>query len=82
VGYAAYSAARWQRVFSQAYAHLQGQAFMGEQGLLSHYGAQDPAEFFAVVSEVFFEQGEALRAAYPAVYAELCGYYQVDPAQW
>ena len=38
---------RWAAVFQDAYGHLQGQAFMGEQGLLSHYGAQDPAEFFA-----------------------------------
>ena len=74
--------ARWAAVFQEAYSHLQGQAFMGEDGLLSHYGAQDPAEFFAVVSEVFFEQASALAAQYPALYQELCGYYKVDPATW
>jgi Mlc titration factor MtfA (ptsG expression regulator) len=77
-----HDSARWAAVFQEAYGHLQGQAFMGEQGLLSHYGAQDPAEFFAVVSEVFFEQASALSAQYPALYQELCGYYKVDPATW
>ncbi|MBC7620180.1 MAG: zinc-dependent peptidase [Candidatus Saccharibacteria bacterium] len=77
-----YSAARWQRVMAEAFAQLQHEAENGIQGLLSHYGAQDPAEFFAVVSEVFFEQGAALAAHYPAVYAELQGYYRVDPAAW
>lgn len=77
-----YNAQRWQQVFEDAYEHLRQQVFMGEQGLLNHYGAQDPAEFFAVTVEVFFEQGAALAAEYPAVYAELQGFFRVDPANW
>lgn len=77
-----HNARRWARVFGQAYARLQQQARTGQQGLLNHYGASDPAEFFAVVSEVFFEQGAALAQEYPALYAELSGYYKVDPARW
>jgi Mlc titration factor MtfA (ptsG expression regulator) len=73
---------RWSQVLHAAYAQLQAQAHNGQIGLLSHYGAQDPAEFFAVVSEVFFEQGEALAHEFPALYAELRGFYQVDPAGW
>jgi Mlc titration factor MtfA (ptsG expression regulator) len=61
---------------------LQAESRQGVDGLLNHYGAQDPAEFFAVVSEVFFEQGQALKLEYPALYLELRGYYQVDPAGW
>ena len=49
---------------------------------MSHYGAQDPGEFFAVVSEVFFEQAQALLEYDPALYHELRGFYQVDPANW
>lgn len=82
LGDAQHDPARWAAVFQEAYSHLQGQAFMGESGLLSHYGAQDPAEFFAVVSEVFFEQAAALATQYPALYRELCGYYKVDPIAW
>ena len=73
---------RWSEVFLSAYAQLQAEAVHGVQGLLNHYGAQDPAEFFAVVSEVFFEQGRALALQYPALYSELRGYYKVDPAGW
>jgi Mlc titration factor MtfA (ptsG expression regulator) len=50
--------------------------------LIDGYGASDPAEFFAVVSEVFFEQPQALAAEAPDVYRELAGLYRVDPAQW
>jgi MtfA peptidase len=81
-GDASHNAKRWKQVFSDAFTQLQGQAFMGEQGVLNHYGAQDPAEFFAVATESFFEQGRALRAEQPALYAELQGYYKVDPATW
>jgi Mlc titration factor MtfA (ptsG expression regulator) len=81
-GDAGHNVRRWKQVFSEAYEHLRGQVFMGEQGLLNHYGAQDPAEFFAVATEVFFEQGRALLAEYPALYAELRSYFKVDPATW
>lgn len=82
LGDATHDAQRWSEVFRAAYAHLQAQARSGEQGLIDHYGAQDPAEFFAVVSEVFFEQPQALAAEYPALYQELQGYYKLDPAGW
>lgn len=73
---------RWSRVFHAAYAKLRREAHVGEPGLLNHYGAQDPAEFFAVVSEVFFEQGAALAEYDPALYRELQGYYRLDTAAW
>jgi MtfA peptidase len=81
-GDASHNAKRWKQVFGDAFSKLQGQAFMGEQGVLNHYGAQDPAEFFAVATEAFFEQGRALRDEQPALYAELQGYFKVDPASW
>ncbi|MES2949653.1 MAG: M90 family metallopeptidase [Pseudomonadota bacterium] len=77
-----HDARRWSQVFHAAYAHLQAEMHNGIAGLLNHYGAQDPAEFFAVVSEVFFEQPRELATQYPALYRELSGYYKVDPANW
>lgn len=77
-----YNARRWKKVLSQAYAHLQSQVQRGEQGLLNHYGAQNPAEFFAVATEAFFEQASEMAEHYPALYQELRGYYRVDPASW
>jgi Mlc titration factor MtfA (ptsG expression regulator) len=77
-----YDGRRWKRVFSEAYGQLQVQVRNAEQGLFNHYGAQSPAEFFAVATEVFFEQGAAMANTYPALYNELQGYYQLDPASW
>jgi MtfA peptidase len=74
--------ARWSAVLAREYAELQGRVAAGIPGLLSDYGATDPAEFFAVATEVFFEQPQPLRDAHPALYRELADYYRVDPAEW
>ena len=50
--------------------------------VIDAYGASDPAEFFAVVSEVFFERPAALAAEAPEVYRELAALYKVDPLAW
>lgn len=81
-GDAQYSAHRWSDVFHAAFSQLQAEVARGHHGVLNHYGAQDPAEFFAVACEAFYEQPQALEQAYPALYQELRGYYKVDPARW
>ena len=43
------------------------------------YGAESAGEFFAVVSEAFFETPEVLAPAYPAVYEQLRLFYRQDP---
>jgi Mlc titration factor MtfA (ptsG expression regulator) len=50
--------------------------------LISDYGATNEAEFFAVVTEVFYEQPHALAARHPALFALLQDYYAVDPRAW
>jgi Mlc titration factor MtfA (ptsG expression regulator) len=50
--------------------------------VLDDYGATDPAEFFAVATECFFEVPRDLRSAYPDLYEELKRFYQQDPALW
>ena len=72
--------ARWSQVMLGEFAHLQQQAATGEPSLFSDYGASSPAEFFAVVSEVFFEQPREMAALHPEMYAELRSFYRVDPA--
>jgi Mlc titration factor MtfA (ptsG expression regulator) len=72
--------ARWSQVMLEEFARLQQQAAIGEPSLFSYYGASSPAEFFAVVSEVFFEQPRDMAALHPALYAELRNFYRVDPA--
>jgi MtfA peptidase len=43
------------------------------------YASENPAEFFAVISEAFFEIPENVRDAYPDVYRELAAFYKQDP---
>ncbi|MBN1361200.1 MAG: zinc-dependent peptidase [Sedimentisphaerales bacterium] len=50
--------------------------------VLDDYGATDPAEFFAVATECFFEKPKELRQNYPRLYEELSRFYQQDPAGW
>lgn len=73
---------RWSTVMHNEFDALRGRLARGEPGLIDAYGATDPAEFFAVVSELFFERPVELAAGHPALYAELRGYYRLDPAGW
>jgi MtfA peptidase len=77
--------AQWARVLGDEFTALQWRMAQGEdfdKGLIDPYAATDPAEFFAVVTEHFFEQGPALAAAHPALYGELARYYGVNPVSW
>jgi len=66
-------------VMSAEFARLQYSAAAGEPSLFSAYGATEPAEFFAVVSEAFFERPRIFAVLHPALYEELRGVYRVDP---
>ena len=69
---------RWTAVMDEAFVRLRQQP----SALIGAYAATAPAEFFAVVSELFFEQPQALAQAEPAVYRELALLYQVHPLAW
>ena len=70
--------ARWNRVMDDAYQRLQ----TTPSDVIDLYGATDRAEFFAVVSEVFFERPLDLAREEPAVYGELAELYGVHPLVW
>ncbi len=72
----------WSKVFSAEFALLQQRAQAGITSLLDDYGATDPAEFFAVASEVFFELPQRMANEHPALYQELRRFYCVDPLSW
>jgi len=70
---------KWTKAFSQAYEDL---LFKVEHNLptpFNRYGASAPAEFFAVLSEVFFELPQMLETQYPAVFCQLCEFYRQHP---
>jgi len=72
--------ADWTQAFTAAYAHLTEQLAHHHSTHIDPYGATNPGEFFAVVSEEFFEAPRKLQAAYPAVYEQLKLFYKQDPA--
>ncbi len=72
----------WSTIFSEQFEHLRKQASAGIPSLFDYYGATEPAEFFAVTSEVFFERAKQFNHEYPELYKQLTQYYQVDPIHW
>lgn len=72
----------WSRVFHDAYDKFERAAASKRRTLIDTYGAGDPAEFFAVVTESFFERPLALKREHAALYDVLARYYRVDPASW
>jgi Mlc titration factor MtfA (ptsG expression regulator) len=72
----------WARVLNAEYQRLRRDRRLGRRTVLDQYGAQDPAEFFAVATEAFFEKPRTLKKRHPRLYDELKSFYRQDPAQW
>lgn len=73
-------AERWEHVVSREYQQLQRDCRFGRSGLLDCYGATNPAEFFAVATETFFQQPVRMRRRHPELYRVFCDYFRQDPA--
>lgn len=73
---------RWATVLTTEFERLRQAAYHGDETLIDQYGATEPAEFFAVVTETFFEKPKQLLREHPALFAELKNYYRVDPGDW
>jgi len=74
--------AQWSRVLAAEFRHLKGMIALQQESLFSDYGASDPAEFFAVISEVFFEQPARMADEHPELYQQLVLFYDLDPRAW
>ena len=68
--------AEWARSFQAAYDDLNRELDRGEETPLDPYAAEDPAEFFAVCTELFFDTPLELAAKYPDVYANLSAFFR------
>ncbi len=73
---------RWAEVMQAEYAWLQRRVDLGQPGLIDAYGSTSPAEFFAVITEVFFECPQRLSVEHPQLYAQLRLLYAIDPLSW
>jgi len=72
---------QWAQSFGTAYTDLCTRVDESAETALDPYGAESPAEFFAVASEAFFEAPHVLQRAYPEVYRQLAAFYRQDPAR-
>lgn len=72
----------WSTEFSKEFQQLQQRAEHNVPSIFDYYGATNPAEFFAVASEVFFEKAQLFYQLYPKLYRQLALYYRVDPINW
>lgn len=70
----------WREAFEDAFRDHRIRVRRRENTAIDPYAAEAPAEFFSVVSEVFFELPEVLREVYPDVYEQLRQFYRQDPA--
>ena len=68
----------WANSFGAAYADFSNRVNAGEDTAIDPYASENPGEFFAVLSEVFFEMPQIIVEEYPAVYEQLKTYYRQD----
>ena len=73
------SPSRWSKILTAGFDNLNDTMLKGETPAINSYATENPAEFFAVVSEVFFELPALLQHHYPDVYSQLAAFYLQDP---
>jgi len=72
----------WARILQKEYQKLRREVSRDSATVLDKYGAVNPAEFFAVATEYFFEKPKQLHRLHSDLYEELKRFYQQDPARW
>ena len=72
---------RWMAICSKEFLRLRKRTASGQRTFLDSYGAVNEAEFFAVITEQFFDQPEAMKQKHAELYEVLRDFYHQDPAQ-
>ena len=72
----------WGKVMSKELKSLMIKAKLRNRSFFNYYGATNPAEFFAVISEHFYEQPNTFKRKHPDLYQLLVNFYKVDPGSW
>ncbi|MCC7092782.1 MAG: zinc-dependent peptidase, partial [Ignavibacteriaceae bacterium] len=70
----------WARVLTKEYNKLLSEIIQHKHHLLDNYGATNPAEFFAVATEFFFERPMELKNLHPELYEQFKSFYKLDTA--
>jgi len=72
----------WAGALSAEFEELQRDVRIGRRSFMDHYGATNPAEFFAVATETFFEKPGSMAGQHQDLFNVLKSYYRVDPREW
>ncbi|MBD2436530.1 M90 family metallopeptidase [Nostoc sp. FACHB-110] len=72
----------WSKVMTAEYQKLCHDIEQNAITIIDSYGATNPAEFFAVATETFFEKPQQLSSHHPTLYDLLQNYYQLNPKKW
>jgi hypothetical protein len=74
----------WHRTMSEAFEALTQRWASGQRDVIRPYALTNVAEFFAVVTECFFDAPRPLLASHPEVYEHFSQFWGQDPAsrQW
>ncbi len=74
----------WTQVMYDEYKKLNEKSlqdgYLDKYELIGTYASTNEAEFFAVVTERFFEAPQSLKKHFPDIYKELKQFYRIDPA--
>lgn len=71
----------WAYVFGMEFEKLKHRDPLARD-IIDHYGAKNPAEFFAVATETFFEEPGRMGKHHPELFDQLRDYYHLDPREW
>lgn len=69
----------WAETMNSAYEDFSARVDAGEDTIIDPYAAESPGEFFAVMSEAFFELPDVVDDEYRPVYEQLRQFYRQDP---
>lgn len=71
----------WSRDFQTAYDRFRATLGAEADPGIDPYASEDPAEFFAVLSETFFTAPHRVNEKFPTVYKHLQRFYRQDPCR-
>jgi len=72
----------WIEIFEKEYEELIKDIRANRKVDIDEYGATNEAEFFAVITEAFFEKSLILKKTHEEIYNEMKEYFKIDPAEW
>ena len=72
----------WARIMKPEFDRLVKRSQKNKRSVMDHYGAENPAEFFAVVTETFYEKPTQLKRNHQELYDLFKKYYGVNPVEW